>query len=395
MAIVEPGKGRAVIEHGETGLRITIPAEIQPKGMMFMCLWLTIWVIAEAIIAFELLTGEPTDRSFVSGPLLSYFWFAMWTVAGMSMIYTLLWQVVGKEIIELSSTLLRLRKRILFFSLSRDFAVSSIRNMRPISPRPKDANNKNTLSHLSFRDGAITFDYGRTTRYLGQDLNEAEAQYVIDEMCEHVKSLRAEASGGNMNIAGVEHGRGRAIIENDGTGLHITIPAEFRLGITAFGFLWLIIWAYVEFLLPYLFLKGKPGETREMYEYVFMAIFTTLWTYGGIGIIAELLWSIAGKEIIELNSIRLKRTKQIPIFRRSREYDVNGVANLRFASPPAGSADTEHSTSSLSLKDGTIVFDHGRGAHYLASGLDEADAKYVIEQMSRRVKSLGANEEVA
>ena len=45
------------------------------------------------------------------------------------------------------------------------------------------------MSFFSFNDGAISFDYGRDTHHLASDLDEAEAKYVIIEMCKRVKSI--------------------------------------------------------------------------------------------------------------------------------------------------------------------------------------------------------------
>jgi hypothetical protein len=40
-----------------------------------------------------------------------------------------------------------------------------------------------------FEEGAISFDYGRSTYRMGAGLDQAEAEYVIDEMCKRSKSL--------------------------------------------------------------------------------------------------------------------------------------------------------------------------------------------------------------
>lgn len=392
MAAIEPGKGRAVIEDDGSGLRITISAEVQLRNIAFMSLWLTIWVIGEATITGKLLGGQPVDDFSGGGPLAPYFFLLFWTFAGAWMISALLWQVIGREIIELRPNLLRQRKQIMLISFCRDFAVSHIANLRLAPPQQKSTHDGLVLSHLSFETGAILFDYGRATRHLGQALDETQAKHVIEVMSRRLSSLCAKAANGT-DLADVGLGKGRAVIENDGTGLRITIPARAQPAVIVSGGLWLSVWAYVAFLFPYLFFYASTVDERSTYEYVFMTIFLALWTYGGIRAIAEFLWAIAGKEIIELGSNRLTRIKQIPIFSRSRAYDVAEMNNLRFAPSPAASSHWEREFSSLSLSDGTITFDYGRSIGYLASGLDEADARYVIAAIRRRARWLAAGSE--
>lgn len=194
MAIVEPGKGRAVIEHGGSGLRITIPAAMQTFGVIFMLMWLSLWVVGEIAVIRHLFGGQPLRDASGNNSLSLVVWFAGWTLGGAFVIYSLLWQLAGKEIIELNSTMLRQHKRIFFFSRSKDFAVAAITNMRLAPPQPKYIRGRYVISNLSFQAGAISFDYGRTTHRLGQGLDEAEAVYVIREMCKRVKSLRFSES---------------------------------------------------------------------------------------------------------------------------------------------------------------------------------------------------------
>jgi len=99
--------------------------------------------------------------------------------------------------------------------------------------------------------------------------------------------------------------------------------------------------------------------------------------------------NVSGKEIIELNARTLKRIKQIRILSRSKEYRVASIANLRLTSViPSSWNDDNESLPSMTFSDGAISFDYGRSTCRLGSDLDEADAKYVIGEMRKRVTSL-------
>lgn len=190
-------------------------------------------------------------------------------------------------------------------------------------------------------------------------------------------------------MALVEPGKGRAVIEQDGSGLRVTIPAARDLAGTAFLGLWLIGWAFGEFAVFYFMFVKPPEEPQTVFTQFFLLVWLAMWTLGGVWALVTFLWAVAGKEIIELNSTTLKHRKQIPIFSRSRDYAVASIANLRPASVPQPTAAEQHNmTTAMNFKDGAIAFDYGRATHRLGADLDEADAKYVIGEMCKRVKSL-------
>jgi hypothetical protein len=192
-------------------------------------------------------------------------------------------------------------------------------------------------------------------------------------------------------MAVIQPGKGRAIIENDGTSLRITIPAADSFSGTAFIGLWLIGWAFGEVSVVYLMIFPAAPEPPTAFVNVFLLVWLALWSLGGVWALITFLWGIAGKEVIELSSTALKHRKQIPIFSRSRDYAVASITNLRLASlAPPLAAEQHNMATALNFKDGGIAFDYGRATHHLGADLDEADAKYVIGEMCRRVKSLCA-----
>jgi hypothetical protein len=133
MAIVEPSQGRAIVETYGNDLRITIPAATQPAGVAILGMWLTFWVFGGVMIAGDSLNGRSHE-----GTPFTIAWFAIWTLASAWVIYVLLWQVVGKEIIELTSSSLRQRKHVAIFSRSKEYAVANVRNLR-LAPRRQNS----------------------------------------------------------------------------------------------------------------------------------------------------------------------------------------------------------------------------------------------------------------
>lgn len=188
MAIVAPGKGRAVIEHVGAALRITIPAKTQIFITLFLPFWLVGWAVGEVMVSRQLLFGSVWENH--GGSIFLVAWLGAWTIGGAFAAGILLWNITGKEIIELNSVTLKRRKQLPIFSRSKEYAVAHIANLRPAPTTPTSLwYYRQNMSFLSFNDGTISFDYGRDTHHLGSDLDEADAKYVIAEMCKRVTSL--------------------------------------------------------------------------------------------------------------------------------------------------------------------------------------------------------------
>jgi hypothetical protein len=169
-------------------MRITIPARTPIFMTLFMAFWLAGWAVGEIMVSRQLLFGEMNGNA--AGSLFMTAWLAAWTLGGAWAATLLLWNLAGKEVIELNSTMLRRRKQVPVFGRSREYAVANIANLRAAAAQPSFPwNYQSSFSFLSFGEGTISFDYGRDTHHLGTGLDEADARYVIDEMCKRVKSL--------------------------------------------------------------------------------------------------------------------------------------------------------------------------------------------------------------
>ncbi|MFZ5673445.1 MAG: hypothetical protein ACOZAM_10835 [Pseudomonadota bacterium] len=63
MAIIEPGRGVAVIERDGSGLRISIPATIELSSVLLMAAFLTFWAAGEVAAFRHLLGGDGKTSS--------------------------------------------------------------------------------------------------------------------------------------------------------------------------------------------------------------------------------------------------------------------------------------------------------------------------------------------
>jgi len=169
---------RPSIAETPEGFEVSIPVKRRWYICLFLPLWLCGWVAGEITASRWLLAGNYGAKEFL------VFFLAVWTAGGILAIYSLLWQIGGKEVITFSPAFL-IRKRMLFgFPISRKFKMSRIRDLRFSPPKSKGLFEFDPLS--SFRlwgidssAGSITFDYGAKTHRFGDWLNEAEADFLI------------------------------------------------------------------------------------------------------------------------------------------------------------------------------------------------------------------------
>lgn len=161
-------------------LVITIPSRKNWLYIPFLAFWLMFWA-AGWISAFSSLFMTP---GVVSGFLL--IWLTFWTIGGVYAIITLLWLLAGKEIIQLSTYALVLRREVVGIGTTRRYLSLDVRDLR-VSPTAGHGwygrrQTFNTVWHL---DGPIAFDYGAKTLRCGGGVDEAEAKQIVKLICQH------------------------------------------------------------------------------------------------------------------------------------------------------------------------------------------------------------------
>ncbi len=174
---------------------------------------------------------------------------------------------------------------------------------------------------------------------------------------------------------------GRATVQNTGHSILIYIPAVAQLFVTCFLSLWLLGWAYGEFTAIQTIGTGAGPNSNKAFLFVWLCV----WTLGGGFAIFALLWQFFGREVVELDQQYLRYRMEILGIGRTKLFSVAHISNLRYAAPEAA---TGRHGNNNALKPKTIKFDFGKSTHAFGMGLDEAEAKQIIETMSHKVRSL-------
>jgi hypothetical protein len=113
--------------------------------------------------------------------LFALAWFTIWTAGGLFALYTWLWQVTGREVIEVGPEGISLSRRVLGLGRVKTYLADHIQDLR-VSPSPFASLGTWRGSRQPFAMlGSLAFDYGaRTIRFA--DTDEAEAKQILKEI---------------------------------------------------------------------------------------------------------------------------------------------------------------------------------------------------------------------
>lgn len=108
------------------------------------------------------------------------------------------------------------------------------------------------------------------------------------------------------------------------------------------------------------------------------------WTVGGCWAIFILLWNLAGRERITVAQGMLKIEKNILGFGQSREFSLSSTRDFRVVADGNSNSffANRNAMSFWGYVNGPIVFDYGMKTIKFGLGIDEAEAKYILEVLN-------------
>lgn len=177
---------------------------------------------------------------------------------------------------------------------------------------------------------------------------------------------------------------GRAQIYADQDLYQIRIKSGYPLGLTLFSSFWLIGWA-IGFLHALVALLSGPGN---LFGWIFLAAWLGAWTVGGLMVIAQTLWGWVGYELLTISRGVLRIERIIPFYRRAWAYDLDVVQKLRSDTKNQSLlrvARNSQSSIFAGKAEGSIKFDYGLHSCGFGLGLDDAEARYLVKELSERL----------
>ena len=178
----KPSKGRATIYQDIKALYISIPSKKNWAIILFMTFWMGGWVMGETFaIRMLFLSDEP---GFPSAFL--WLWLVGWTIAGAYVIYTIFWQIAGREIITLERGQLIIEKSVKGIGRKKVYDTRSIKNIAlnlTEDSGPWGGNYNRNFAGM--KGGKIKFDYGMKTVKFANAVHEAEARMILNKLKEN------------------------------------------------------------------------------------------------------------------------------------------------------------------------------------------------------------------
>jgi hypothetical protein len=151
-----------------------------------------------------------------------------------------------------------------------------------------------------------------------------------------------------------------------------------------FLLVWLCGWAFGEVaVIRELALRARGGG------FGFLLVWLAAWTVGGVLVSLQLLWSFAGREEIAVGPRTLSVRVVAGPLRRTREYDLASVQNVRedhgFAGQLARAFRTTYPGS-----HGAIAFDYGARTVRIGTDLEGEDVQKVLAMLQEGLPGDGS-----
>lgn len=176
-------------------------------------------------------------------------------------------------------------------------------------------------------------------------------------------------------------GKGRATVDDKGYELEVIIPSKKNILVTLFLCAWLGGWAIGEIMVIGTML---PATAEAGIGLSAFTIFWLIgWTIGGGVVISIVAWNLFGKEIINLSSENLKIERKALRVSRVKNYIIPDINNLRVTGLNEVQSFFGWSGQDFWGMNGKLAFDYGMKTVKFARGIDEAEARHILEILKR------------
>ena len=165
-------------------------------------------------------------------------------------------------------------------------------------------------------------------------------------------------------------------------GLRIVIPAGRNWLILLFLLAWLGGWVMGEVTVS----KQLLNSTAKT-PIAFLSFWLVGWTIGGTLAAGAVLWQLAGREVLTIDSMSLLYRIEAFGIGRSRSFRAADVKNFRsadYAFSPFMNQRTWFPPI-VGAGYGPVAFDYGARTFRIAPSLDEAEARILVSEMTSRL----------
>ncbi|MBN1315999.1 MAG: hypothetical protein JXA42_11040 [Anaerolineales bacterium] len=190
-----------------------------------------------------------------------------------------------------------------------------------------------------------------------------------------------------------EVGKPRYIKSELAAGINIRIPREIELFNMLFTGFWLLGWSIGELIVIAIFIGELVNKVTVMtndFPVLHLVLFLGVWSFSGIFLLIEWQWHIKGFEVIKIYGDSLILEQQSYFYKRSKQFRLEKVELLRVTNPKKDIWSMLSGLGMLGKTERTRAFDYGAKTIRFGIGLDEAEAKMILDDIQQEYPDLVA-----
>lgn len=177
--IVKPPAPKHRIEDLGDRLIISMPSKKILPFILVFGVWSLMWLAMEIGLIATIFT--PTKYNILNVSLF-IIWFVFWNLLGAILLYNLLWQLIGREEIQITNQSITVSQVILGYKRSKEYLAEHIRDLDIAWASMNDLLFRRMSIPIGANFGMIAFDYGARTFKFAGVIEEAEAKQIIAEI---------------------------------------------------------------------------------------------------------------------------------------------------------------------------------------------------------------------
>ena len=132
---------------------------------------------------------------------------------------------------------------------------------------------------------------------------------------------------------------------------------------------------------PNFFCKYHKLCFQKQHKRLFLIFWLIMWSVGGVFGLFGWLWNVAGKEILHINKESIIYIRSLLNLEYKQEYAAEYIKDISVKHTASGIFDKRGTLEAWGLAGGPIAFDYGSKTIRVGAGIDEAEAKEIVEQI--------------
>ena len=192
---IKPTQPRHKVQQLNDGIQIVLPS----KKNFFLIIWfvlgLAMWLYMTGSVVYItslLIIGLGSNNGMWIFIGFLAFILLFLVSLGAYVIYSLLWQFTGKEIIIVKNDVLRISRQVFNWNKFLEYSIRSVSDLRASTPQQSVLfTSIKIFKNISGQNGMIAFDYGAKTVRFGFEIDEAEAKQIVSVLQESLSKSKA------------------------------------------------------------------------------------------------------------------------------------------------------------------------------------------------------------